>query len=77
MDAARTRSFRNRPERDARRRDFTINGLLLDPDTDEVLDYVGGRADLEHRCCAPLAIPTRAFAKTICGCCAPFASPRG
>ena len=31
---------------DVRRRDFTINGLLMDPATGEVLDYVGGRADL-------------------------------
>lgn len=31
---------------DAERRDFTINGLFLEPGG-EVLDYVGGRADLE------------------------------
>jgi poly(A) polymerase len=31
---------------DVQRRDFTINGLLLDPITEEVLDYVGGREDL-------------------------------
>jgi len=31
---------------DVSRRDFTINGLLLDPVTREVLDYVGGRVDL-------------------------------
>ena len=31
---------------DVLRRDFTINGLLLDPRTNEVLDYVNGRADL-------------------------------
>jgi poly(A) polymerase len=35
------------PEEDVRRRDFTINGLMLDPETREVLDFVGGRADLE------------------------------
>jgi poly(A) polymerase len=33
---------------DVQRRDFTINGLLLDPETSEILDYVGGRADLER-----------------------------
>jgi poly(A) polymerase len=33
---------------DVQRRDFTINGLLLDPETHEVLDYVGGRQDLER-----------------------------
>jgi poly(A) polymerase len=37
-------------EEDARRRDFTVNGLFYDPFLGEVLDYVGGRADLEaHR----------------------------
>jgi poly(A) polymerase len=34
-------------EEDVKRRDFTINGLLLDPKTNEVLDYVGGRDDLD------------------------------
>ena len=34
-------------EEDARRRDFTVNGLLYDPFLGEVIDYVGGRADLE------------------------------
>jgi poly(A) polymerase len=37
-------------EEDARRRDFTVNGLFYDPFRGEVIDYVGGRADLEaHR----------------------------
>ncbi|MFM7035131.1 MAG: CCA tRNA nucleotidyltransferase [Planctomycetia bacterium] len=34
------------PEHDACRRDFTINGLFLDPGTGDVHDYVGGRDDL-------------------------------
>ena len=34
------------PQEDVRRRDFTINALMLDPDTNEVLDFVGGRDDL-------------------------------
>jgi poly(A) polymerase len=33
-------------QEDVKRRDFTINALLLDPATEEVLDYVGGRGDL-------------------------------
>ena len=40
------------PERDAERRDFTINALFLDPGAageDRVIDFVGGRADIEHR----------------------------
>jgi poly(A) polymerase len=39
--------FSNSPEEDVLRRDFTINGLLLDPATGDVIDFVGGRADLE------------------------------
>ena len=31
---------------DVKRRDFTINALLLDTETNEVLDFVGGREDL-------------------------------
>lgn len=34
------------PEEDARRRDFTINGLFFDPLTEQVHDFVGGRQDL-------------------------------
>jgi poly(A) polymerase len=34
------------PQEDAKRRDFTINALLLDPETDQILDFVGGRDDL-------------------------------
>ena len=35
------------PEEDAQRRDFTVNGLFYDPDRDELLDFVGGQADLK------------------------------
>ena len=39
--------FTDSAEEDVRRRDFTINGLLLDPlKENQILDYVGGRADL-------------------------------
>ena len=38
------------PQEDVLRRDFTINGLLYDPLTGQVLDYVGGQADIHaHR----------------------------
>lgn len=37
------------PQEDAQRRDFTINGMFLDPRTDEVIDYVGGQADLNAK----------------------------
>lgn len=36
-------------EEDAKRRDFTINGLFLDPIEDRVIDYVGGQADLNAK----------------------------
>lgn len=39
-------SFSNEEE-DAFRRDFTVNAMFYDPLTREVLDYVGGRADLQ------------------------------
>ncbi len=37
------------PEEDAARRDFTINAMFYDPVREEVVDYVGGRADLEKK----------------------------
>jgi poly(A) polymerase len=38
------------PQEDVQRRDFTINGLLYDPLSNQVLDYVGGQADIHaHR----------------------------
>ena len=37
------------PERDALRRDFTINALFLDPDGDRVIDFVGGQQDIKAR----------------------------
>ncbi len=36
-------------EEDAKRRDFTINGMFFDPIREEVLDYVGGKADLKAK----------------------------
>ena len=37
------------PEEDARRRDFTINGLFLDPIDNRVIDFVGGQEDLRAK----------------------------
>ena len=34
---------------DALRRDFTVNALFLDPAEDRVIDYTGGRADIDNR----------------------------
>jgi poly(A) polymerase len=49
------------PEEDARRRDFTINGLFQDPIDDKVIDYVGGRADLEKRILRAIGDPDHRF----------------
>jgi poly(A) polymerase len=50
------------PEEDVQRRDFTINGLLMDPlDGDRVLDFVGGRADLEAGIIRAIGDPERRF----------------
>jgi putative nucleotidyltransferase with HDIG domain len=40
--------FESSPKQDVLRRDFTINGLMMDIETKEVLDFVGGREDLER-----------------------------
>ncbi|MGH9657839.1 MAG: CCA tRNA nucleotidyltransferase [Bryobacteraceae bacterium] len=40
--------FESGPRADALRRDFTINALLLDPETGGVLDFTGGREDLAN-----------------------------
>ena len=37
------------PEEDARRRDFTINGMFYDPVNDDLIDYVHGKKDLKDR----------------------------
>jgi poly(A) polymerase len=49
------------PLEDVRRRDFTINGMLLDPATGEVLDYVGGRADIQARRLRTIGDPVARF----------------
>jgi len=36
-------------EEDVLRRDFTINGMFFDPEKNEVIDFVGGRADLDAK----------------------------
>jgi len=53
--------FETSPEQDVLRRDFTINALLLDPETGAVLDYVGGRADLDARVIRAIGDPVRRF----------------
>jgi poly(A) polymerase len=51
------------PREDVERRDFTINGLLLNPINQEVLDFVGGRKDLESQIIRAIGEPERRFAE--------------
>src|SRR6202034_2859306 len=49
------------PREDVTRRDFTINGMLLDPLSGEVLDFVGGRKDLEAGIIRTIGDPEKRF----------------
>ncbi len=46
---------------DAKRRDFTINGLFLDPLSGEVHDFVGGREDLAAGIVRAIGVPSMRF----------------
>ena len=48
---------------DAQRRDFTCNGLFCDPIRGTILDFVGGRADIQARCLRAIGDPARRFAE--------------
>jgi len=48
-------------EEDVQRRDFTINGLLMRHDTLEILDFVGGRADLNAGIIHAIGNPDKRF----------------
>jgi poly(A) polymerase len=55
--------FSSDPREDVARRDFTINGMLLDPISGDVLDFVGGRKDLEAGIVRTIGDPERRFAE--------------
>jgi len=50
-------------QEDARRRDFTINGLFYDPLADRVLDFVGGQADLANKTLRAIGAADQRFAE--------------
>ncbi|MBI1356034.1 MAG: HD domain-containing protein [Acidobacteria bacterium] len=54
-------TFTRSAEEDVQRRDFTINGLLYDPVERRVIDYVGGRKDLEAGIIRAIGEPARRF----------------
>ena len=63
-DGRRPTSVRFSDDReDALRRDFTINGLFEDPESGEVIDHVGGKADLEARVLRAIGDPAARLAE--------------
>jgi len=55
--------FSKDARQDVQRRDFTINGLLLDPLSGQVLDFVGGRDDLRAGIIRAIGSPGQRFAE--------------
>ena len=58
--------FTRNPQEDVRRRDFSINGMMLDPLVDDplkngVLDFVGGREDLKDKIIRAIGDPEHRF----------------
>jgi len=51
------------PEEDAKRRDFTINGMFYDPVAEEVIDFVGGRADIAAKLVRAIGDAAQRFAE--------------
>src|SRR6266850_6340784 len=51
------------PEADAKRRDFTINGMFYDPVAGEVIDLVGGQADIAAKLVRAIGDPAKRFAE--------------
>ncbi len=49
------------PEEDAKRRDFTINGLFENPTTGEIFDYVDGRQDIDAKIIRAIGDPNKRF----------------
>jgi poly(A) polymerase len=48
-------------EHDAQRRDFTINGMFFDPLAEQIIDYVGGKSDLNARIIRAIGDPHARF----------------
>jgi putative nucleotidyltransferase with HDIG domain len=51
------------PEKDAVRRDFTVNGMFYDPVKDKIIDFVGGREDLGRKLIRAIGLPAQRFAE--------------
>lgn len=54
-------AYTDDPREDAKRRDFTVNAMFMDPETGEVLDFFGGREDLKRRLLRAVGGPAERF----------------
>jgi len=50
-------------QHDAERRDFTINGMFYDPVSEKIIDYVGGKKDLQKKTIRAIGNPHKRFAE--------------
>lgn len=50
-------------QHDAERRDFTINGMFYDPVSEKIIDYVGGKKDLQKKVVRAIGNPSERFAE--------------
>lgn len=55
--------FSKTAKEDVQRRDFTINGLMYDPKTQSVLDYVEGQSDIHSRRLRTIGDPALRFSE--------------
>src|SRR5216110_768735 len=51
------------PKEDAKRRDFTINGMFYDPVAEEVIDFIGGRSYIAAKLVRAIGDPAQRFAE--------------
>lgn len=51
------------PEEDSLRRDFTINALFYNPETDEIIDYVDGQEDVRKKIIRTVGAPEKRYAE--------------
>ena len=54
-------SFTDKIHQDAERRDFTVNAIFLNPLTEELIDFVQGKQDLESRLIRTVGSPAKRF----------------
>ncbi|MDB6081409.1 MAG: cca [Chlamydiia bacterium] len=53
--------LKSTPKEDAFRRDFTINGMFFNPETQEIYDFIGGKEDLKKKIIRTIGKPEERF----------------